>query len=104
MAIFALSWGMYTGTTWEKMVMTTFVYERGTALDIRLRLLDLAIGADTHERVLDAIGVGIRQANERADSDEDGIVDDEIEFVENLLGAAYVVCQVQGGTGCVESA
>jgi hypothetical protein len=79
------------------LVMTAFAYKRRTALDIRLRLLDLAIGADTHERVLDTIGVGIRKANERADkaSDEDGIVDDECEFVENLLGAAYVVCQAQ---------
>jgi len=77
--------------------MANFVYKRRTALDIRWRLLDYAIGpeADGYESVLSTLGGGIRKSAKRIDRapDDDILVDVETEYVENMLGTAYVVCQ-----------
>jgi hypothetical protein len=80
-----------------------FKYQPRTALQILLRLLDYAIRNDTHEEVLDVLGRAIRAACARIDRaaksgpDEyaDAVIDTEVEIIEGLLGAAYVVCQTQ---------
>jgi hypothetical protein len=67
-----------------------------TALDIHLRFLDFALGAeaDGYESVLLTLGAGIRKSTRRIDrAPDDMLVDVEIEFIENMLGATYVVCQ-----------
>jgi len=77
--------------------MVSFVYKPRTALDIRLRLLDYAIGAeaDGYENVLGTLGGGIRKSVKRIDRapNDDMLVDVETEFLENMLGTVYVVCQ-----------
>ena len=77
--------------------MAAFVYRGRTALDIHLRILDYAVTADTYETVLNALGGGIRKSVGRIDSDpdDDGVVDYETDIIENMLGAAFVVCQAQ---------
>jgi hypothetical protein len=60
-----------------------------------LKMLDYAVDADTYERVLRELGGGIRRSAAWAESAAEEQLDDEIEFVEGLLGAAYVVCQTQ---------
>lgn len=80
-------------------------YKPRTAADIRLRLLDLAAaaGADAYEAVLHTLGAGVRAAAARIEEAErtgrsdyaDLVIGDETEIIENLLGAAYVVCQAQ---------
>lgn len=77
--------------------MTAFVYKPRTALDVRLRLLDFAIKADTYENVLNALGRGIREAVGRTESvsDDDAVIDYETQIIENMLGTAFVVCQAQ---------
>lgn len=64
-------------------------------LDIRLRILDLAVKTDTYESVLSALGAGIRAAGERIESVGGEVVDYETEVIENMLGVAYVTCQPQ---------
>lgn len=73
-------------------------YRPPTALDIHLRLLDYAIGADTdaYEDVLITLGAGVRKAVDRIDrapNDDDAFIVDETQVIENMLGTAYVVCQ-----------
>lgn len=76
-------------------------YKPVTAMQIFLRLLDYAIENDTYAEVLNVLGQGIKASSERIDlaanSGEyaDAVTDTEIEIVEGLLGAAYVVCQTQ---------
>ena len=74
----------------------TFKY-RGTATDIALRLLDIAIGDETYATVLGTLGAAVRKVSARIDAagDPDADADYEIELIENMLGVAYVVCQVQ---------
>ncbi len=69
-----------------------------TAVDVRLRLLDYAIGAeaDAYEDVLVILSAGIRKSAQRIDrapQDDDAFVMDETQIIENMLGTAYVVCQ-----------
>jgi hypothetical protein len=79
----------------RKAYAMAFVYKRRTALDFRLKMLDFVVDADTYERVLRELGGGIRRSADWAESAAEEQLDDEIEFVEGLLGAAYVVCQTQ---------
>jgi hypothetical protein len=76
------------------MTMAAFVYK---GFDIRFRLLDLAVAANTYEDVLNTLSTGIREAVGRIEGaiDEEGAVDYETEIIENMLGAAHVVCQAQ---------
>lgn len=68
-----------------------------------LHLLDGAVSDDTYERVLATLGAGVKTAANKIDAaansgDPDTIeivTDIETEIVENLLGAAYVVCQTK---------
>jgi hypothetical protein len=79
--------------------MRTFVY-RGrnrTVLDVHLRLLDFALGAeaDGYESVLVTLGEGIRKSVRLINRapENDLLVDAETDFIENMLGTVYVVCQ-----------
>lgn len=77
--------------------MSKFVYKRRTAVDIHLRLLDCAVGAETdaYEDVLITLGAGIRKSVKRIEhvENDDVLVDVETQLIENMLGTAYVVCQ-----------
>jgi hypothetical protein len=75
--------------------MSAFAYKRRAPLSIPLRLLDLAIAADSYESVLSALGAGIRAAEKRINSGGEDIADYEVEVIENMLGVAYVACQPQ---------
>lgn len=86
--------------------MNDFVY--GKRIDICLRLLDYAIEAeaDAYEDVLIALSAGIRKSIQRIDrapQDDDAFIADETQTIENMLGAAYVVCQNEI-TGIVQAA
>ena len=80
-----------------------FSYKGRSATDIRLRLLDHALDDETYASVLHTLGAGVRSAAARITEAEDTgnagtaefVTDIETETVENLLGAAYVVCQAQ---------
>jgi hypothetical protein len=80
-----------------------FKYKPRTAMQLCLRLLDYAIESDAHKEVLSVLGRGINAAGARIHRAENSDVDDyveavtdsEIENIEGLLGAAYVVCQTQ---------
>ena len=74
-------------------------------VQLLLSLLRSTINDDTYARVLRTIGSGIKEAEVRVNmaheenpKNLDMIVDDECDFVENLLGAAFVVCQTQINT------
>lgn len=78
--------------------MSTFVYKAQTALDVHLRLLDYAIGAElgAYEDVLIALSAGVRKVAQRIDrapEDDDLYIAEETQVIENMLGTAYVVCQ-----------
>jgi hypothetical protein len=78
--------------------VNAFVYRKRTAVDVRLRLLDYAIGAeaDAYEDVLVALSTGVRKSAQRIDrapQDDDAFIMDETQTIENMLGTAYVVCQ-----------
>ena len=70
---------------------------------LRLEMLKWKVRSDTMDTVLDALADGIRaacnridKAGQRGDDDSgylDAVVDEETESIENLLGAAFVVCQ-----------
>lgn len=66
-----------------------------------LALLDLALVDNTFENVLRHFGEGVSSASHRANSAEghedwvDAVVDEECDFVEDILGAAFVVCQTR---------
>lgn len=78
-------------------------YRPRSAADIRLRLLDYAVEDDTYSSVLQLLGMGIKSATARISEAEGSgspdtaefVTDAETEFIENLLGAAYVICQAQ---------
>src|SRR5262245_7504321 len=80
-----------------------FEYKRRPAIQFFLRLLDYAIENDAHAEVLDVLGRSISAAAARidlaaksgADDYADAVADTEVEIIEGLLGAAYVVCQTQ---------
>lgn len=70
----------------------------------KLDSLRFAIEDRTYTGVLSALETGISEAKNRLDDIPDleydswrneEIVDEECEIIENLLGAAYVVCQIQ---------
>ena len=66
-----------------------------------LTLLDLALRDTTFENVLRHLGEGVNAASRRANSAEgdedwvDAVVDEECDFIEDILGAAFVVCQTR---------
>ena len=66
-----------------------------------LTLLDLALRDTTFENVLRHLGEGVSAASRRANSPEghedwvDAVVDEECDFIEDILGAAVVVCQTR---------
>ena len=70
---------------------------------ISLKLVELAASDQAYRRVLDALAVAIQEAGNRVDNVagsgdeqwEDAVVDEECDLIENLLGAALVVCQAQ---------
>jgi len=70
---------------------------------ISLRLLRFAVEDTTYRSVLEALAEGIRAAGARVDDAADSdnsewreiVNDEECELAENLLGAAFVVCQTQ---------
>ena len=72
-------------------------------LKIGLQLLTMAVENHTYRDVLSALGRGIQEVSSRIskvkqmDSPDwqDVIVNDECETIENILGAALVVCQTQ---------
>ena len=79
-------------------MVDAFVYRKRTAVDVLLRHLDYAIGAevDAYEDVLVALNVGVRKSAQRIDrapQDDDAFIMDETQIIENMLGTAYVVCQ-----------
>jgi hypothetical protein len=71
------------------------------ATNALLALLDLALRDTTFENVLRHLGEGVSAASRRANSAEghedwvDAIVDEECDFIEDILGAAFVVCQTR---------
>jgi hypothetical protein len=75
--------------------MSAFAYKLRAPLSIPLRLLDLAIAADSYESVVGALGAGIRAAEKRFESGGEEIADYEVEVIESMLGVAYVACQAQ---------
>jgi len=87
----------------ELWQMSAFAYRRRSPLSIPLRLLDLAIAADTYESVLIALGAGIRAAEKQIERGGDEIAEYEVEVIENPLGVALVACQPQI-TAVVEAA
>jgi hypothetical protein len=80
-----------------------FKYSPRSATQILLRLLDYEIKIDVHSEVLSVLGQGIKASSTRinradalgADDYAEAVVDAEIEIIEGLLGAAYVVCQTR---------
>lgn len=68
---------------------------------VKLILLDMALRDPTLENVLRHLGEGVAAASARANSAEghedwvDAGVDEECDLVEDLLGAAFVVCQTR---------
>lgn len=75
--------------------MSGFVYRPRSQLSIPLRLLDWAIAADSYESVLQALGAAIRATSERIEHGTDEFAESEVEIIENMLGVAYVTCQLQ---------
>ena len=73
---------------------------------MRLGHIRIAIQDNSYKRVLRTIGLGIAEAeNAISKASEydvpehtDSVVDSECDLVENLLGAAFVVCQTQINT------
>jgi hypothetical protein len=80
-----------------------FKYRPRNAMQVLLRLLDYEIKNDVHAEVQDVLGRAIKAATARIDrSAESGpdeyaeaVTNTEIEVIEGLLGAAYVVCQTR---------
>lgn len=83
--------------------MPRFEYRPRSATDLWLHMLDSVVGHDeTLVTVLRTLGSGISDAasaieksDHLPDEQKDGIVDEECEIIESLLGSAYIVCQVQ---------
>jgi len=70
-------------------------------IDAGLKLLELAVDGDGLERVLHPIEEAIRASFLRMEDADDGsefadiVEEEEADVVENLLGAAFVVCQAR---------
>jgi hypothetical protein len=82
----------------------SYKYKPRSEAQIRFHLLKGAIGDRAYVTVLDVLANAIEAAiaeieqakkNELPDEILDGVVEDETQIIESLLGVAFVVCQIQ---------